>query len=217
MEAPQRRHPSAAGSTTLHHLSLFNLSMCSFRWGIPPVEWELLEQEKLFRHKIDQEGCPVLLGALSVIIIAALVLIFWSVFYELRSSTNQNQYCLLLLVQNQEEYIEGLLREILWWRFLKGGRVEVIAMDWGSTDATPAILGKFAYPYRACIVLDLKQESNLNLAELAPYNCRERVIVCDLRTNRNLDLLRQQISRSLEKILYFSKEKEETKGLAANV
>jgi len=43
------------------------------------------------------------------------------------------------------------------------------------------------------------------LAELlAPYNYGNRVIVCDLRLTRNLNIMRQQIFKSLEKNIIFS-------------
>ncbi|GFN22758.1 glycosyltransferase [Thermanaeromonas sp. C210] len=61
--------------------------------------------------------------------------------------------CLLLIVQNLEECIEGIMREILWRSSLMGQRLELLVIDRGSTDDTRAILSRFAHPYPACTVI----------------------------------------------------------------
>lgn len=151
----------------------------------------------------------MILALLGVMAVAALAWVFWSVWSEWRSGERRKKYGVLLLTKNQEECIEGLLREILWWLFLRGRRADIVVIDWGSRDATPVILQRFAYadPCGAIRYLDVEPELKTDPEHLwAAYTSYERMVVCDLRTSCDLTTSRQELFRSLRKIFFVPEE-----------
>ncbi|MGB9662701.1 MAG: hypothetical protein ACPL5F_11940 [Moorellaceae bacterium] len=164
-----------------------------------------------------------------VMAVAALAWVFWSVWSEWRSGGRRKKYGVLLLTQNQEDCIEGLLREILWWLFLRGRRADIVVIDWGSRDATPVILQRFAYadPCGAIGYWDAGPELRRGPEHLgatytstpkillghfsagaasAALGSYERMVVCDLRNSRDLTALRQELFRLLRKMFFVPEE-----------
>ncbi|HBT47832.1 MAG TPA: hypothetical protein DEA73_08165 [Peptococcaceae bacterium] len=88
---------------------------------------------------------------------------------------------LLLIVQNLEECIEGIIREILWRSSFIGQQLELVVLDMGSTDDTQAILRRFTHSYPACTVISWPEgETERNLFE-ATLGAGGGVILWDLR------------------------------------
>ncbi|MGI9953200.1 glycosyltransferase [Moorellaceae bacterium AZ2] len=139
-----------------------------------------------------------------VIILGIAVAAFILLIYPLLGGGypgKENRISLLLLVQNLEECIEGILREILWWGFFKGYRMEVVVIDRGSTDNTRAILRRFAYLYPACTII-LPPEGRLDWdAGEAVRDPGSRILLWDLTGMRYCKAkeLRHYFSQLLDK------------------
>jgi hypothetical protein len=144
-------------------------------------------------------GCPVVLAVWYAAIIFLLIIMFWNFTFLFRPQ--KTKYGLLLLIKDQEEAIEGILRAILWWRSLKGCWLEIVVIDCGSRDDTCRILERLNFPYPVCRV-DYLPEGE----EVALHQCLQgsyKFFTWDLRNQVPGRLWLKQISTCIGKNIKF--------------
>lgn len=138
-----------------------------------------------------------------IIILFLFMVMFWNFISFTR--LGKIKYCLLLLVRDQEETIEGILRAILWWRSLKGCWLELVIIDCGSQDNTYRILERLNSPYPVYKVYYMAKGEEE--AEKGSFlNCLEgsyKFLIWDLRGKVPGKLWFRQISTCLEKDMLF--------------
>jgi len=164
-EAPQRRQASLAAGM---HLTSFHLHR---------LLWHRMEQ-----GVIDLSyQAPVALLVTVVSLVLAYGWIWW------RQRNLMLTYPRLeLVVGNQGEFLEGLLRQLLWWCNWRGAPWQLLIYTDTSARVTLAILRHFFYPYPGNFfridsytgkavpahILDLRQETSLNSAWVRLYQLR---------------------------------------------
>ncbi|MCG0277430.1 MAG: hypothetical protein L5656_02710 [Thermanaeromonas sp.] len=146
------------------------------------------------------------LAAWYLVIAFLFMVMFWNFTFVFRSEKLKS--CLLLLVKDQEEIIEGILRFILWWRSLTGYWLEVVVVDCGSTDDTPRILERFNFPYPVCRVEGIfegkgKEKAGFSDCLRGSYE----FFTWDLRGLASGRLPFKQISTCMGKNIKFKKER----------
>ena len=75
-----------------------------------------------------------------------------------------NDFFIVILVKNQQDYIENIIRTTVWKSLNRlGGRQvpEIYVVDCGSTDETPEILKKICKDYEFVNVLSRAEYINL--------------------------------------------------------
>lgn len=127
---------------------------------------------------------------LSVICLLVVIIIATWLKYRLRAKylllgEEPGPFVLVLLVQDCEEKIEGIMRELINWRQQSGNVFEVVAVDRNSTDATWQILTKLNYPYLEYYVLE---ESHYNSYGLLGLGLGDPARTAVLELNREDDL-----------------------------
>ncbi|SMB91426.1 hypothetical protein SAMN00808754_0440 [Thermanaeromonas toyohensis ToBE] len=139
-----------------------------------------------------------------IVIFFLFMVMFWN-FISL-ARVGKVKHRLLLLVQDQEEAIEGILRAILWWRSLKGCWLELVVIDCGSQDNTYRILERFNFPYPICTVhyIPRGKEEEEDLVGFQNYlQGPYKLLTWDLRDRLSGRLWFRQISTWLEKDMVF--------------
>lgn len=88
----------------------------------------------------------------------------------------QEEKQLVVFVQNAEESIEGILREIILWQRQLGQGTRLILVDINSQDRTVKITERLAYPQNYITLLSLDNESQLEQV-LARYRSEDNVTI----------------------------------------
>ncbi|HAG09779.1 MAG TPA: hypothetical protein DCK87_09535 [Desulfotomaculum sp.] len=101
----------------------------------------------------------MIIGVLLVLLAGWVVFILIKA-YRLVYQINKNQYSLKIVVilRNQENSLEGFLRPLLYWRNKLWPFLEIMMVDYGSTDQTPKILSL------------LKREVDFPVVNFSPVN-----------------------------------------------
>jgi len=91
--------------------------------------------------------------------------------------------CLVLLIGDQEQFLEGLLRHFFFWCYWGNSlwRLQIVAEQ--PSEATLAILRHFLYCYSSCEIICPGQGAPLALQPLA--NLNEPVHFLDIREETN--------------------------------
>lgn len=70
-----------------------------------------------------------------------------------------NYFRLVIFVRNGCDYLEGLLRQFLNWRYWRGLPLELWVVAEAPGEATVAIMRHFLYPYPCCRLLWVDRDS----------------------------------------------------------
>ncbi|MDN5347773.1 MAG: hypothetical protein PWP65_1337 [Clostridia bacterium] len=136
---------------------------------------------------------------LGFLLLSLAIALFLS-FSALRRAGNREPIapCLLLLVKDQADQIEGLLRDFWVWAHFRGRPVETVMVDAGSRDETPVILQKLAlYDPALTVVRELPGEE-VNVRRLiGEYSSRGRLVFLDIRAEKDFRALRRRLRQAL--------------------
>ncbi|WP_156272823.1 hypothetical protein [Neomoorella glycerini] len=103
--------------------------------------------------------------------------------------------CLALLVGNQEEFLEGLLRRFWWWCYWYGSPWRLVVITDAQAKATLAILRHFFYPYPFCRLIYAGEEALLTMEFTAGAGGRQAHFL-DIRTEQDFNSAWTRICRT---------------------
>lgn len=83
---------------------------------------------------------------------------------------------LVVVVQNAEKNIEGILREIILWQRHLGKGTRLLIVDINSHDKTVEIIERLAYPQNCISLISLDNESQLGQV-LEKYRSQDDVVI----------------------------------------
>ncbi|WP_338835609.1 hypothetical protein [Neomoorella thermoacetica] len=113
------------------------------------------------RHRMEQGGEEIMGYQAPVTLLASVVslALAYGWLWRRYQAWGLNYYRLVILVRNQGEYLEGLLRQFFSWRYWHGLPLELWVVVEAPCEATLAILHHFLYPYPCCRVLCVARDS----------------------------------------------------------
>lgn len=112
-----------------------------------------------------------------ILSLGIIIFLFW-VLYSLYKSLlmkedNGSLKFLIIVVQNGEHIIEGIIRQALRFQYQSGRNVKLIIVDLNSQDSTLEIIKKMAYPnnYFTLVSTRDRQELDIYLEKYIKQDC----------------------------------------------
>jgi len=111
------------------------------------------------------------------LVLGIFTFLVWSLYSLYNSLRPRKDYSelryLVVVVQNQELVIEGIVQEMLKFQHQLGDDTRLMIVDINSQDRTLKIIEKLAYPYNyfSCVQLKERQELDTFLEKYAKDDC----------------------------------------------
>lgn|GEM_PF-2330139 len=132
-----------------------------------------------------------------VILLAAVVFLVlaYGSFWRQQKELTVNYPSLALLVGNQEEFLEGILRRFWWWCYWYGLPWRLVVIIDAQAKASLAILHYFFYPYPFLRVICAREEAFLTMEFTVGVGGRQACFL-DIRTERDFNSTWTRICRA---------------------
>ncbi|WP_258360805.1 hypothetical protein [Moorella sulfitireducens (nom. illeg.)] len=135
-----------------------------------------------------------------IILLATVVLLVlvYSLFWWRQKELTFTYSTLALLVGNQENFLEGILRRFWWWCFWYGVPWKLVIIIDVRARASVAILHQFFYPYPSFPVI-FSHEEVMEVGRFPAGDDGRQVYLLDIRREKDFSFTWEKICRVLKK------------------